>query len=134
MLRSYVRSPGSEPEYVYRVYSSCFFSTLIRTHKDLEGVYSNHHVRWRKVKCLTDMQTVHRLESHKPQINLPALFHSVFREVQDLCHLWFFDILDVHEIYCRSIDKQFDQLGPCPWIGGVQDNAFDSDGLIELAS
>ena len=78
------------------------------------------------------MQTVHRLKSHKLQVNLPALFYGIFREFPDERRLWFFGIFDVLETQRRSIDEQFDQLGPFLWICGVQDNAFDSDGLIEL--
>jgi hypothetical protein len=49
-----------------------------------------------------------------------------------LCHLWLFGILDILEIYCGTVDKQLDQLGPFLWIGGMQDDAFDLDRLIEL--
>jgi hypothetical protein len=48
-------------------------------------------------KCLTDMQTGHRLESHKLEINLLALFHGVFREFLDQRSLWFFGIIDILE-------------------------------------
>jgi hypothetical protein len=78
------------------------------------------------------MQTVHRLESYKPQIDWPAFFYSVFRNLQDLCYLWFCSIFNILEIYCVTIDQQFDQLGPFLWLNSVQDNASDPDSLIEL--
>jgi hypothetical protein len=84
-------------------------------------------------KCFTDVQTGHRLESHKSQLNRRALFHSFFRDFQDLCCLGFFSIFDILETYRRTIDQQFDQLGPPRPFGGMQDQAFDLDGLIELA-
>jgi hypothetical protein len=78
------------------------------------------------------MQAVHRLEPHKPQNDLPALFHGVFGEFLHQRRVRFFGIFDVLETQRGSIDEQFDQLGPLLRFGGVQDDALDSDGLIEL--
>jgi hypothetical protein len=83
----YVHSPGREPEYVNCIYSSYLSTTLIGTDEDLGSTHSvtqeMFSVTQSQIKCLTDMQTVHRLESHKPQNDLLALFHSVFRELLD---------------------------------------------------
>ena len=80
------------------------------------------------------MQTVHRLESHKSQVNRPALSHGIFRDFQDLSHRWFSSIVDVTEVYSRTVDQQFDRFGPFLGIGSVQDDVFNLDGLIELVA
>jgi hypothetical protein len=80
------------------------------------------------------MQTVHRLESHKSQVDRPALSHGIFRDFQDLSHRWLSSIFDVTEVYCMTVDQQFDRFGPLLRIGCVQDDAFNLDGLIELVA
>ena len=126
------RSPARDSENVYCIYTSCLFFTMIRLDKDLRRCTVTPMARKTQFRCRTYVQAVHRLESHKSEIDRPALFHRVFGDLQDLCHLWPFRILDILEIYCGTVDKQLDQLGPFLWIGGMQDDAFDLDRLIEL--